>query len=137
MATKQLLTGTLDEQCEFLYNMAIEKMEVGNYTGAVYALREVVAHNPGFKDATALLAFVEERKFDQTFLLASAGIGAVVGVALYSWLQPGNDLLLWVYGLGGLFGGYGLGNLIRSFQRSRHGTVDAEANRKRRRKSGN
>ena len=137
MATKQLLTGTLDEQCEFLYNMAIEKMEVGNYTGAVYALREVVAHNPGFKDATALLAFVEERKFDQTFLLASAGIGVVAGVALYSWLQPGNDLLLWVYGLGGLFSGYGLGNLIRSFQRSRQGTVDAEANRKRRRKSGN
>jgi len=131
MATKQLLTGTLDEQCEFLYTMAIEKMEVGNYTGAVYALREVVAHNPGFKDATALLAFVEERKFDQTFLLAAAGIGAVLGVGLYSWLQPGNDLLLWVYGLGGLLGGYGIGNLIRSFQRSQSVSDTAEAARKR------
>ena len=28
-----------------------------------------IAHNPGFKDATALLAFVEERKFDSSFFV--------------------------------------------------------------------
>ena len=35
---KQKLTGTLDEQCEFLYGLAITKMAEGNYTGAKHAL---------------------------------------------------------------------------------------------------
>ncbi|HMN31708.1 MAG TPA: hypothetical protein PKE45_26400, partial [Caldilineaceae bacterium] len=55
---KQLLTGTLEEQCEFLYTMAVEKMAQGNYTGAVHALKEVVKHAPDFRDAQALLDHV-------------------------------------------------------------------------------
>ena len=38
---KQTLIGTLDEQCEFLYDLALEKMDQGNYTGAAHALKEI------------------------------------------------------------------------------------------------
>ncbi len=36
---KQMLSGTLDEQCAFLYDLGRQKMEQGNYTGAIHAFR--------------------------------------------------------------------------------------------------
>lgn len=52
---KQKLTGTLDEQCQFLYDAALTKMADGNYTGAKHALQEIVKYKPDFRDAAQLL----------------------------------------------------------------------------------
>ena len=113
---KQKLTGTLEQQCEFLYGLAITKMAQGNYTGAKHALEEIVKYKPDFRDAQQLLQEVSRKKSDQTFLVVMAILGAAVGVAVGSIGQLGNDLvLLALAGVGALVG-YGVGNYIRSFR---------------------
>lgn len=113
---KQKLTGTLEQQCEFLYGLAISKMAQGNYTGAKHALEEIVKYKPDFRDAQQLLAEVSRKKSDQTFLVVMAIIGALAGVAVGSLGQLGNDLvLLLLAGVGALLG-YAAGNFIRSFR---------------------
>lgn len=115
---KQKLTGTLDEQCQFLYDTALAKMAEGNYTGAKHALQEIVKYNPGFRDAVQLLEEVKQRKSDQTFLLISAFVGAVLGVAIGSMSGAPNDLVLLIFLAAGALAGYGAGNLISSFRGS-------------------
>ena len=113
---KQKLTGTLEQQCEFLYGLAITKIAQGNYTGAKHALEEIVKHKPDFRDAQQLLQEVSRKKSDQTFLVVFAILGALVGVAVGSIGRLGNDLvLLALAGVGALVG-YGVGNYIRSFR---------------------
>jgi hypothetical protein len=113
---KQKLTGTLEQQCEFLYGLAITKMAEGNYTGAKHALQEIVKYKPDYRDAQALLEQVSRKKSDQTFLVVMAFVGAAVGVAVGSLGQVGNDLVLLILaGVGALLG-YGVGNYIRSFR---------------------
>lgn len=113
---KQKLTGTLEQQCEFLYGLAITKMAEGNYTGAKHALQEIVKYKPDYRDAQELLEQVSRKKSDQTFLIVMAFVGAAVGVAVGSLGQFGNDLVLLILaGVGALLG-YGAGNYIRSFR---------------------
>jgi hypothetical protein len=113
---KQKLTGTLEQQCEFLYGLAITKMAEGNYTGAKHALEEIVKHKPDFRDAQVLLEQVRRQKSDQTFLIVMAFIGAAIGITVGSLGRLGNDLvLLLLAGVGALLG-YGVGNYIRSFR---------------------
>jgi predicted Zn-dependent protease len=113
---KQKLTGTLEQQCEFLYGLAISKMAQGNYTGARHALAEIVKYKPDYRDAQQLLEEVSRKKSDQTFLVVMAIIGGLIGVAAGSLGQLGNDLvLLLLAGVGALLG-YGAGNFIRSFR---------------------
>src|SRR5215218_105300 len=90
---KQLLTGTLDEQSEFLYNLALEKMKEGNFTGAVHALKEVVKYNPNFRDAGALLVAAKRRKSEQNLLLVFVFGGAGLFVFIGTLLQLGNDFV--------------------------------------------
>ena len=59
---RQQLSGTLDEQCAFLYELALEKMEQGNFTGAYHALKEVARHQPNFREVQAQLAEATFRK---------------------------------------------------------------------------
>jgi hypothetical protein len=116
---KEKLTGTLEEQCEFLYGLAVTKMAQGNYTGAKHALEEIVKYKPDYRDAGQLLAQAREKKSDQTFLVVMAVLGGCIGVALGSLLGAPNDLVLLVLaGVGALFG-YGAGNFIRSFRVAR------------------
>jgi hypothetical protein len=113
---KQKLTGTLEQQCEFLYGLALTKMAEGNYTGAKHALQEIVKYKPDYRDAQQLLEQVSRKKSDQSFLVVMAFVGAAVGVAVGSLGQLGNDLvLLLLAGIGALLG-YGAGNYIRSFR---------------------
>jgi len=113
---KQKLTGTLEQQCEFLYGLAISKMAQGNYTGARHALQEIVKYKPDFRDAQQLLEEVSRKKSDQTFLIVMAFVGAAAGVAVGSLGQLGNDLVLLVLAGVGALVGYGAGNFIRSFR---------------------
>lgn len=114
---KQLLTGTLDEQCEFLYNMALEKMQQGNFTGAVHALKEVVKHNPGFRDAAAVLAEAKRRKAEQSQLLWFVFGGAALFVFIGTIAHLGNDLIFLGLIVMGALLGFFVGNLIRILRR--------------------
>jgi hypothetical protein len=114
---KQLLSGTLDEQCEFLYDLALEKMQQGNFTGAVHALKEVVKHNPGFRDADAMLAEAKQRKSEQNQLLWFGFGGAVLFVFIGTILRLGNDFLFLGLIVVGVLVGFLAGNLWRFLRR--------------------
>lgn len=116
---KQVLTGTLEEQCEFLYNLAQEKIGQGNYTGAVHVLQEIVKHKPDYRDAAQLLAETKARKSEQTFLLLMAMVGAVVAVAIGGMVGVPNDLIFLLVLLIGALVGYGVGNFVQSFRQRR------------------
>lgn len=116
---KQRLTGTLEQQCEFLYGMAITKISQGNYTGAKHALEEIVKYNPDFRDSKELLEQVKDKKSEQTYLVWAAIIGAAVFIALGSFFGPRNDFVLLTMALVGALVGYGAGNLIRSYRVAR------------------
>ncbi len=115
--TKQLLTGTLDEQCEFLYKLANEKMEQGNYTGAIHALSEIAAYAPDYKDAADLLALAKRRKSEHRNLLLWALLGLSVFIALGSMLGLPNDLYLLAFAVVGALVGYGIGDLAGRYGR--------------------
>jgi len=116
---KETLSGTLEEQCDFLYNLALEKMSQGNYTGAAHALEEILKHKPGFRDAEQLHREVKARKSEQTFLLMMAFAGAAVFVAIGGVVGVPNDLIFLVVAVIGALVGYGVGNLISSFRSRR------------------
>ncbi len=109
---KQTLTGTLEEQCEFLYQLAQEKMVQGNYTGAVHALKEIVKHLPSFRDAATLLVEAKQKKSEQQRLLFSAIGGAAIAIALGTLLQLPNDWLFLIFATVGAFVGFGISNFI-------------------------
>jgi hypothetical protein len=114
---KQLLTGTLDEQCEFLYELALEKMQQGNFTGAVHALKEIVKYNPGFRDAGTMLVEAKRRKSEQTMLLWFVFGGAALFVFIGTLLQLGNDFFfLGLIAVGALLGFF-TGNLVRGLRK--------------------
>lgn len=114
---KQLLTGTLDEQCDFLYNLASEKMEQGNFTGAVHALKEIVKYNPNFRDANERLAEAKRRKSEQSQLLWFVFGGVAISIFIGTVLQVGNDFLfLGLIAVGALVGFF-VGNWVQSLRR--------------------
>ncbi len=103
---KQLLEGTLEEQCAFLYDLALSKMEDGNYTGALYALREVAKYRPEYRDVPVLLVQLKARKREQRRLILvglGAGVLAAVGARMAGVT---HDLLLIGAGALGLVSGY-------------------------------
>jgi hypothetical protein len=114
---KQMLTGSLDEQCAFLYDLAVTKMGEGNYTGAAHALKEIVKYNPGYRDAAQLLAEAKQRKSAQSWLLWSAIGGAALGIGLGTVLQVRNDLMLLALALIGALAGFLLSNLALGLRR--------------------
>ena len=114
---RQQLTGTLDEQCEFLYNLAVEKMQQGNYTGATHALKEIVKHNPNFRDAQVVLAEAKRRKSEQSLLLWFALGGAALFVLLGTMMQLANDFIFLVLIAVGAVLGFLIGNWVQSFRR--------------------
>ena len=118
---KELLSGTLDEQCAFLYDLGREKMGQGNYTGAIHAFREIVKYAPDFRDTAELLEEAQRRKKEQRFLIVSAMVGAIVLVAVGSALSLRNDLYLLVFALTGALLGYVVGNVLNSRRQSRVG----------------
>lgn len=114
---KQILHGTLDEQCEVLFTLAQEKMTQGNFTGAVHALKEIVKHNPTYPDAKGLLVEAKKRQSEQRFLLFCGLGGAALGIAGASVANFSNDLWMLAAAGVGLVAGYGIGNLVISFRR--------------------
>ncbi len=113
---KQTLTGTLEEQCEFLYNMAQEKLAQGNFTGAVHLLKEIVKHAPQYRDAAGLLVEAKRKKSTQTTLLVAAFGGAALFIGVGTWLEVRNDFIFLLLAVVGGLVGFGAGNFLRSFQ---------------------
>ncbi len=115
---KEELTGTLEEQCDFLYALAVDKMAQGNFTGAAHVLKEIVKYAPDYPGAQELLAEARQRKAEQRTLVLLALLGLSVGVFVGSTVGVANDLLLFVYAGAGALGGYAFGNLFYSYRRS-------------------
>ncbi len=113
---KEVLTGTLEEQCEFLYTLAQEKMAQGNFTGAAYALKEVVKHKPNYRDAATLLLEAKRQKSKQSVLLLSGFVGAVIFIATGTIVKVPNDLVFLLLAVVGTVVGFGVGNFIQSFR---------------------
>ena len=115
---KQELSGSLEEQCEFLYQLAVDKMAQGNFTGAAHALKEIVKYKPDFRDAADLLVEARKRKAEQRNLILLSLLGLSGGIFVGSQMNVANDLLLFVYAAAGALVGYAVGILIYSFRRS-------------------
>lgn len=113
---KQKLTGTLEQQCEFLYGLAITKIAEGNYTGAKHALEEIVKYKPDFRDSQRLLDEVKTKKSNQSFLVWAAIGGGVLFIAVGSLGGIRNDLALLGLAAVGALTGYGFGNYYRSMR---------------------
>lgn len=111
---KQTLTGSLDEQCTFLYEVAQEKMAEGNYTGAVHALKEILKYQPNFRDAATLLAEAKTRKSQQSRLVLAGFLGAALFVGVGTTLHVSNDLLFLALAVIGAVVGYASGLILFS-----------------------
>lgn len=111
---KEILTGTLEEQCEFLYEMAREKMAEGNYTGAIYAFKEIAKHKPDYRDVEQLMAQSKAQKSQQSRLVIAGFLGAAVFIAVGTTLQLSNDLLFLGLAFVGAVVGYMAGLLLFS-----------------------
>lgn len=126
---KQYLTGTLEEQCAFLYDLAQEKMAQGSYTGAAHALQEIVKHAPDFRDAAGLLDEARRRKREQNLLILVSFIGASLFIAFGTLWNVPNDL--WFLGLAivGALAGFLIGSAVigRRNRRAARGTTPDRA----------
>lgn len=114
---REQLTGTLDEQCDFLYELALDKMKDGNYTGAFHALKEVVAHRPDDSAAVEALSLAKFKKAEQRNLLTWSISGGIVFLGIGTWLGIGNDLLFIGLTVIGVLVGYALANLFNSYRK--------------------
>ncbi len=109
---KQLLTGTLEEQCAFLYDLAQEKMAQGNYTGAVHALKEILKYAPDYRDAAGLLNEAKRRKREQGILILVSLASAALFMAIGSLVEIGHDLWFLILAVVGAVIGFLLANLV-------------------------
>jgi hypothetical protein len=114
---KKMLTGTLEEQCAFLYKLAQEKMEAGNFTGALHALKEIEKHAPDYPGSAELLAQAKSGKREQS-LLIWCGFAGAIGLIFFGtlWNVP-NDLWFLGLALSGAVLGYLLGRAILGISR--------------------
>ncbi len=104
---KQMLSGTLDEQCEFLYNLALDKMEQGSYTGAIRALQEIVRYAaglPGLRRSCYRVA--ENAKAESRWLIVFAFLGGIVMIGVGTLFQASNDAAFLALALAGAGLGY-------------------------------
>ncbi|MEM7128582.1 MAG: hypothetical protein AAF702_19775 [Chloroflexota bacterium] len=114
---KQALTGSLEEQCAFLYEIATDKMAQGNFTGAYHALKEIVKHKPDFEDAQMLYEEAKRKKSEQRFLLSISFVGVFLAVGLGSFLQISNDFLYIGMAIVGAILGYVVATWLNGFRR--------------------
>lgn len=103
---KKLLAGEVEEQCEFLYNLGLDKMKGGNFAGAMYAFKEVAKHHPDYRNVSGLLKEVKERKSQQRqLILVGLGAGALF-MTVGRLVGVSQDLALILLGTLGLVCGY-------------------------------
>lgn len=115
---RQTLTGTLEEQCAFLFSLAQEKASAGNYAGARHALKEILKYRPDYPGAQELMAQVVAGGRQQRLLLWFSLGGASLGVILGTLLQLPNDLWFLLMGAAGALVGWFIGNMIAGRTRS-------------------
>lgn len=115
---KEYLSGTLEEQCDFLYELALTKMSEGNYTGAAHILKDIVKHKPDYRDAADILAGVKSRKSEQRTLLLTAMLGLMLFIGIGTAAGLRNDIVLLLLAAVGTLIGYGAGNLLVSYRRT-------------------
>jgi hypothetical protein len=115
-----MLSGTLDEQCAFLYNLAQEKVEAGNYTGAVHALKEIQKYAPTYPGAAELMARALAGKREQRKLVLSGFGGAVIAIFVGTWWGVPNDLWFLGMAIAGAVIGYLIATAAASSRKQRN-----------------
>lgn len=113
---KQMLSGSLEEQCGFLYDLAVEKMDQGNYSGAVHALKEIVRYAPDYRDASELLVEAKRRKMTQTSLIVFALMGGALFIGIGTVMRVQDDFVFILLALTGGLAGYATGNIFNSMR---------------------
>lgn len=114
---KQMLSGSLDEQCDFLYSLALDKMGQGNYTGAIHALQEIVKYAPAYRDAARLLDEARGRKAEHRLLIICSFAGGALMIGAGTLLRAGNDFWFLALALAGAGLGYLVGNGVNRWRR--------------------
>ena len=94
---RQMLTGTLEEQCAFLFNLAQEKIAASNFTGAIHALKEIAKYAPEYPGMAALLEEAKKGKREQALLVWFGFGGAILGIFVGTWREVSSDW--WFLGL--------------------------------------
>ncbi len=93
-------------------------MASGNYTGAVYALKEIIKHHPEYENAAQLLTSARKQKRSQTFRLLISLIGAIFFIGIGSMTGLHTDVWLLALGFVGLLVGYGVAGLVGASEQS-------------------
>ena len=106
MAKKQFLQGSVEEQAQQLYDMALEAMEEGRYTAAYRDFEEIERALPGFKDVPERLAQARKAKREQRWLLWGSLLGAIVLIILARVLGARNELVFLAAAAAGLVIGF-------------------------------
>lgn len=103
---RKMLQGSLESQCAFLYDLALDKMKTGNFAGALYALQEVARHNPEYRDVAALVEELRHRKAEQRRLILIGLASGVLFAGVALALGVTHDLIVILAGAVGLACGY-------------------------------
>jgi hypothetical protein len=109
---RTMLTGTLDEQCAFLMDLAQQKVAAGNYTGAVHALKEIQKHAPDYPGLSEWMAKAQVGKREQRVLVFSGFGGAILAVFIGTMVGVPNDLWLLGIALAWVLVGYLVGAAV-------------------------
>ncbi len=77
---KEELQGSLEEQLATIYDLVQERMAAGRYSGAIHYAKEIIKHDPDYRDIQDILQEARRAKREQTFLLLASLLGAAIAV---------------------------------------------------------
>lgn len=106
MAKKIALQGTVEEQAQQLYDLAVEAMEEGRYTAAHRYFQEIERASPGFRDVPERLGEVRRAKREQRYLLWGSLLGGALLIIVARMLGASNELIFLGAGVLGLLAGF-------------------------------
>lgn len=116
---KEQLQGPLEDQLAVVYDIVQQRMATGRYSGAVHYAKEIIKHDPNYRDIQELLRAAQTAKRQQSILLSASLLIAILAVAITRWLGWTQDWLsLIVAALGALLG-FLLANFLLSRRKPR------------------
>lgn len=116
---RQQLQGTVEEQAAQLYDMAVEAMQEGRYSGAYRYFLEIERALPGFRDVPEQLKKARQARQEQRTLLMSSLLGAMLLIVLARVLGAQSELVFLGAGILGLALGFIVSFMLTGSRRKR------------------